>query len=126
MKHVILLGASGSIGVQTIDVIEQHPDEFELVAFSVGKRVQIVRDVLAKMDVKEVCVMNKEDADALILDMKDYLFNVCSKYSNIKLIDGYTLIPHIEYYFLDLLHPNGLGMEVYGTNLAEKIKVLNW
>ena len=59
MKQVILLGASGSIGVQTIDVIEQHPDEFELVAFSVGKRVQIVRDVLAKLDVKEVCVMNK-------------------------------------------------------------------
>ena len=69
---------------------------------------------------------DKEGTDALILDMKDYLFNVCSKYSNIKLIDGYTLIPHIEYYFLDLLHPNGLGMEVYGTNLAEKIKVLNW
>ena len=69
---------------------------------------------------------DKEDADDLILDMKNYLFDVCSKYANIKLIDGYTLIPHIEYYFLDLLHPNGLGMEVYGTNLAKKIKVLNW
>ena len=74
MKQVILLGASGSIGVQTIDVIEQHPDEFELVAFSVGKRVQIVRDVLAKMDVKEVCVMNKEDADALSLEYPNVHF----------------------------------------------------
>ncbi len=74
MKQVILLGASGSIGVQTIDVIEQHPDEFELVAFSVGKRVQIVRDVLAKMDVKEVCVMNKKDADALSLEYPNVHF----------------------------------------------------
>ncbi len=74
MKQVILLGASGSIGVQTIDVIEKHPDEFELVAFSVGKRVQIVRDVLAKMDVKEVCVMNKEDADALSLEYPNVHF----------------------------------------------------
>ncbi|MBQ6817489.1 MAG: 1-deoxy-D-xylulose-5-phosphate reductoisomerase [Bacilli bacterium] len=74
MKQVILLGASGSIGVQTIDVIEQHPDEFELVAFSVGKRVQIVRDVLAKMDVKEVCVMNKEDADILSLEYPNVHF----------------------------------------------------
>ncbi|MBQ7891392.1 MAG: 1-deoxy-D-xylulose-5-phosphate reductoisomerase [Erysipelotrichaceae bacterium] len=74
MKQVILLGASGSIGVQTIDVIEQHPDEFELVAFSVGKRIQIVRDVLAKMDVKEVCVMNKEDADALSLEYPNVHF----------------------------------------------------
>ena len=74
MKQVILLGASGSIGVQTIDVIEQHPDEFELVAFSVGKRVQIVRDVLAKLDVKEVCVMNKEDADTLSLEYPNVHF----------------------------------------------------
>ena len=65
MKQIILLGASGSIGVQTIDVIEQHPDEFELVAFSVGKRVQVVRDVLSKFDVKEVCVMNADDAELL-------------------------------------------------------------
>lgn len=74
MKQVILLGASGSIGVQTIDVIEQHPDEFELVAFSVGKRVQIVRDVLAKLDVKEVCVMNKEDAESLSLEYPNVHF----------------------------------------------------
>ena len=28
MKRILLLGATGSIGLQTVDVIEQHPDQF--------------------------------------------------------------------------------------------------
>ena len=27
MKRILLLGATGSIGLQTVDVIEQHPDQ---------------------------------------------------------------------------------------------------
>lgn len=65
MKKIILLGASGSIGTQTIDVIKHHPDEYELVAFSVGKRIQEVRNILSEFDVKEVCVSSEDDAQML-------------------------------------------------------------
>lgn len=65
MKQLILLGASGSIGEQTLDVIEKHPDKFSLVAFSVGKRVEKVHDILRKFPVKQVCVQFKEDAEHL-------------------------------------------------------------
>ena len=36
MKRILLLGATGSIGSQTIDVIDQHKDQFELVGISAG------------------------------------------------------------------------------------------
>lgn len=65
MKKIILLGASGSIGTQTIDVIKHHQDEYELVAFSVGKRIQEVRNILKDFDVREVCVSSEEDAQML-------------------------------------------------------------
>lgn len=65
---------------------------------------------------------DREGTNELIMDMKEYLITTCSKYFNIQLIDGFTLVPHIEYYFLDKLHPNGLGMETYGRNLANKLK----
>ena len=35
MKRLVLLGASGSIGVQTVDIVQQHPDLFEIVSFGV-------------------------------------------------------------------------------------------
>ena len=65
MKKIILLGASGSIGTQTIDVIKHHQDEYKLVAFSVGKRIQEVRNILSEFDVKEVCVSSEDDAQML-------------------------------------------------------------
>ena len=46
MKRILLMGASGSIGTQTIDVIKQHSDELELVGVSVGKNIDYLVEVL--------------------------------------------------------------------------------
>ncbi|GAC1533959.1 MAG: 1-deoxy-D-xylulose-5-phosphate reductoisomerase [Ramlibacter sp.] len=39
-QRVAVLGATGSIGASTLDVIGRHPDRFEVVALSAGSRVQ--------------------------------------------------------------------------------------
>ncbi|MEC2721189.1 1-deoxy-D-xylulose-5-phosphate reductoisomerase, partial [Bacillus cereus] len=46
MKNISLLGASGSIGTQTLDVLRSHPDQFRLVAFSVGKNIDYAVKVI--------------------------------------------------------------------------------
>ena len=35
-KRILLLGATGSIGRQTLDVLRRHPDTFELAGISAG------------------------------------------------------------------------------------------
>lgn len=47
---------------------------------------------------------------------------ICEKYSNITVVDGFKLVPHLSEYFLDDLHPNCLGCEIYGRNLVEEIR----
>ena len=64
-KRFVLLGASGSIGTQTIDVILQHPDRFSLTAFGVGRRIETARKLLGIFPVTKVSVMRKEDAETL-------------------------------------------------------------
>ena len=39
MKQNIMLGATGSIGIQTLDVIRAHPEEFELYAMAFGRNI---------------------------------------------------------------------------------------
>ncbi|MBP3807404.1 MAG: SGNH/GDSL hydrolase family protein [Eubacterium sp.] len=51
---------------------------------------------------------------------------IVGKYKNIKVVDGFKLVPHLEEYYLDNLHPNGLGTEVYGRNLVEEIRRLGF
>ncbi|MFY9234897.1 MAG: 1-deoxy-D-xylulose-5-phosphate reductoisomerase [Fimbriimonadaceae bacterium] len=36
MKRVVVLGSTGSIGTQTLDVIEQHPDQLKVVGLAAG------------------------------------------------------------------------------------------
>lgn len=52
MKRILLLGASGSIGKQTIDVINEHPHDLELVGAGVGTNIDYLRELLAKYDLR--------------------------------------------------------------------------
>lgn len=51
---------------------------------------------------------------------------IAAKYANVKIVDGFKLVPHLSEYFLDNLHPNGLGAEMYGRNLVLEIQKLGF
>ena len=75
---ILVLGASGSIGEQTLDIISSNTNDFELVGFSVGNNVKVLKKILKKFpSVKYVCVKNE----------KDYLL-LKKKYINISFYYG--------------------------------------
>ena len=47
---------------------------------------------------------------------------IAGRYPNITVIDGLSLVPHLEEYYLDNLHPNCLGTETYAANLVKAIR----
>ena len=51
---------------------------------------------------------------------------IAGSYKNVKVVDGFKLVPHLSEYFLDNLHPNCLGTETYGRNLVEEIRKLGF
>lgn len=61
-KKIAILGASGSIGTQTIDVIRNNPDKFELVAASVGNNVDYLNQLIAEFKTLKVVSVSKEDS----------------------------------------------------------------
>lgn len=56
----------------------------------------------------------------------DGVKKIASSYKNVTVIDGFEMVPHLEEYYLDNLHPNCLGAEVYGRNLVEKIRQIGF
>lgn len=48
--------------------------------------------------------------------------DICNRYSNITVVEGFKLVPHLSEYFIDNLHPNALGSELYGRNLVLAIQ----
>lgn len=51
---------------------------------------------------------------------------IIEKYDVVTMVEGWKLIPHLPEYFIDNLHPNQLGTEVYAGNLVRAIKVLGF
>ena len=42
MKRIALLGSTGSIGTQTLDVVRKHPDRFRVVALAAGSNAELL------------------------------------------------------------------------------------
>ncbi len=58
----------------------------------------------------------------ILLRFCDNLKKICEKYTNVTIVDGFRLVPHLSEYFIDNLHPNALGSEIYGRNLVREIE----
>ncbi|MGG0657969.1 1-deoxy-D-xylulose-5-phosphate reductoisomerase [Rummeliibacillus pycnus] len=65
MKSISLLGATGSIGLQTLDIVRDHADEFEIVAFAAGKNIEKTKEIIRTFNPKLVSVQLEEDAQSL-------------------------------------------------------------
>ena len=59
LKYISLLGATGSIGTQTVDIILKHPEEFSLVAMSVGKNIALARKIIIDLSPELVSTWKK-------------------------------------------------------------------
>jgi 1-deoxy-D-xylulose-5-phosphate reductoisomerase len=65
MPSVALLGATGSIGTQTLDVLRAHRDEFTLVALAGGQRLAELAATVNEFSVPAVAVRHEDDATTL-------------------------------------------------------------
>ena len=48
MKKISILGSTGSIGVNTLDVVQRNPDKFEVVAMTAGSNVELFAEQVRK------------------------------------------------------------------------------
>ena len=65
MKNITVLGVTGSIGTQTIDVVLGHPDEFKIVAMSAGHNIKKLEEIMSQLPVAHICVLEQADFDYL-------------------------------------------------------------
>lgn len=62
-RRVVVLGSSGSIGTQTLDVVRQHSDKLEIVGLAVNSSIDVLADQAREFGVHKVAVGNGALAD---------------------------------------------------------------
>lgn len=71
MKSISILGSTGSIGVQTLDVIRQHPDQFRVVALAAGNNTDLLIKQAIEFKPSVVSIGNATLAEKIKLELPD-------------------------------------------------------
>ena len=66
MKQITILGATGSIGISTLDVIDRHSRAYNIFALTGNKKIPLLAEQCAKFNPKYAVVMDAEAAGELI------------------------------------------------------------
>ena len=88
MKKISLLGSTGSIGVNTLDVVERYPEKFQVCALSAGSNVELFArqirkfkpTLVALFDVTKIDILKElvADLDVEIISGPEGLVSVAS------------------------------------------------
>lgn len=62
MKRVVILGSTGSIGTQTIDVALQHPDRLQIIGLAANKNASLLKEQACMLGVKRVALYDEPAA----------------------------------------------------------------
>ena len=62
MRKIVLLGSTGSIGTQTLDVVRNNPQELEVVGLAANTRVAEVEKQVREFKPEYVCMYDEKAA----------------------------------------------------------------
>ena len=65
MKKISILGSTGSIGTQSLDVIRTFPDYFEVIGLSAGNNITLFKEQLLEFKPRYASIQNDDHASEL-------------------------------------------------------------
>nr|MBF0220874.1 1-deoxy-D-xylulose-5-phosphate reductoisomerase [Desulfobulbaceae bacterium] len=65
IKHLSILGSTGSIGRNVLEVVKQYPSRFRVVGLSAGKNITLLKDQIQAFHPTLISVSDPEDAASL-------------------------------------------------------------
>ncbi len=78
MKKLIILGSTGSIGTQALDIVRANPDKYKVVALAAGSNVTLLEKQAREFRVETVALFDQSAAQSLKLQLADTKTQVLS------------------------------------------------
>ncbi len=78
MKKLIILGSTGSIGTQALDIVRANPDKYTVSVLAAGSNVSLIEKQAREFKVQAVAMFDKDAADDLRIKLADTDIKVLS------------------------------------------------
>ncbi|MFT5506066.1 MAG: 1-deoxy-D-xylulose-5-phosphate reductoisomerase, partial [Gammaproteobacteria bacterium] len=88
MKTITVLGATGSIGKSTLDIVGKHPDRYQIFALTANTSVDIMSDLCRRHNPQFAVMSNYDAAKKLKNALKDTRVEVLSGTESLSQVSG--------------------------------------
>lgn len=122
-KQIAILGSTGSIGTQALDVISQHPDLFEVYCLTANNQVELLAEQAHKYNPDAVVIANEAHYDRLkelLADCPDI-----KVYAGAKALDDVVEASPIDIVLTAMVGFAGLSPTIHAIKAHKKIALAN-
>ena len=123
MKQICILGSTGSIGTQALDVIEQHSDRYEVYCLTANNRYEMLAEQARKFRPAAVVIANEahyESLKLLLADLPDI-----KVYAGAKAIDDIVEAQPIDMVLTAMVGFAGLSPTIHAIKARKTICLAN-
>lgn len=122
-KQIAILGSTGSIGTQALQVIAEHPDKYEVYCLTANNRVELLAEQARRFKPAAVVIANEDRYDELrrLLDGEPDI----KVYAGAKAIDGIVEAGPIDMVLTAMVGFAGLSPTIHAIKARKTICLAN-
>jgi len=122
IKRIAILGSTGSIGTQTLDVVRKNPDRFEVYAISAHRSVDKLIEQAREFKPEMVCIADEQYYD----ELKEALADLpCKVWAGAKAIEEMVTMPSIDVVVAAMVGYAGLKPTMEAIKAGKTIALAN-
>lgn len=121
-RQIAILGSTGSIGTQTLDVISQHPDIFEVELLTANENVRKLSEQAIRFNAKDVVICNPDKYGELKAALDGYDINV---HAGMDAVCSLVTHRHIEIVVASMVGFSGLRSTIAALKAGKIVALAN-
>ena len=121
-KHIAILGSTGSIGTQTLEVIDSHPDKFVVEVLTANNNSRLLIEQAVKYKPNVVVIVNKDKYDLVNKELFDLGIKV---YAGKEALNEVVENENIDIVLTALVGYSGLGPTIRAIKSGKNIALAN-
>jgi len=124
MRHICVLGSTGSIGVSTLEVIRAHPDLFKVESLTAHSNIELLAKQCAEFKPRMVAIGSVEAANRLNAQLKAMGLPIKVEYGVEALVTASTLTA-VDTVMAAIVGAAGLLPTIEAAKLGKRILLAN-
>ncbi|MCP5277064.1 MAG: 1-deoxy-D-xylulose-5-phosphate reductoisomerase [Thiobacillus sp.] len=122
MKNLTILGATGTIGVNTLDVVARHPDKFRVVALTGQNQLEKLAEQCRRFRPRYAVVMEEDKAQSLREMLRDLDMEVLA---GVEALEQVSTLPEVDSVMAAIVGAAGMRPALAAARAGKQVLLAN-